>query len=235
MIDRWPIFTETHHDIDRRGPGRRVPRRARGQRRGLRARRLRDAGHGPPRPRPVAAARARRVRLRPPRGLPDLARSHRPLRSLPGPRHRHRGGRRGREARRRRARRRLDRGRGHHRPPARRGLRVLPAAGERAAVHGLHRGRAREGREALALGGAHPTGQILEWEAEIIEDRPGELIAWRSRPRPPRAPRGRGPLPSRARWPRHRGPPRRRVRPARGGDWPLDRASVRVGDGVHGL
>ena len=27
-----------------------------------------------------------------------------------------------------------------------------------------------------------PTGQILEWEAEIIEDRPGELIAWRSDP-----------------------------------------------------
>jgi uncharacterized membrane protein len=27
-----------------------------------------------------------------------------------------------------------------------------------------------------------PTGQILDWEAEIIEDRPGELIAWRSDP-----------------------------------------------------
>jgi uncharacterized membrane protein len=27
-----------------------------------------------------------------------------------------------------------------------------------------------------------PTGQILEWDAEIIEDRPGELIAWRSDP-----------------------------------------------------
>ena len=27
-----------------------------------------------------------------------------------------------------------------------------------------------------------PTGQILDWKAEIIEDRPGELIAWRSDP-----------------------------------------------------
>jgi uncharacterized membrane protein len=25
-------------------------------------------------------------------------------------------------------------------------------------------------------------GQVLHWEAEILEDRPGELIAWRSRP-----------------------------------------------------
>jgi uncharacterized membrane protein len=30
-----------------------------------------------------------------------------------------------------------------------------------------------------------PTGQTLEWEAEIIEDRPGELIAWRSDPGAP--------------------------------------------------
>jgi uncharacterized membrane protein len=27
-----------------------------------------------------------------------------------------------------------------------------------------------------------PTGQILDWKAEIIEDGPGELIAWRSEP-----------------------------------------------------
>lgn len=27
-----------------------------------------------------------------------------------------------------------------------------------------------------------PGGQVLEWESEILEDRPGELIAWRSRP-----------------------------------------------------
>jgi uncharacterized membrane protein len=27
-----------------------------------------------------------------------------------------------------------------------------------------------------------PGGQALQWEAEILEDRPGELIAWRSRP-----------------------------------------------------
>ena len=27
-----------------------------------------------------------------------------------------------------------------------------------------------------------PTGQTLDWEAEILEDRPGELIAWRSDP-----------------------------------------------------
>ena len=27
-----------------------------------------------------------------------------------------------------------------------------------------------------------PGGQVLHWEAEILEDRPGELIAWRSRP-----------------------------------------------------
>jgi uncharacterized membrane protein len=27
-----------------------------------------------------------------------------------------------------------------------------------------------------------PSGQILDWEAEILEDRPGELIAWRSDP-----------------------------------------------------
>jgi uncharacterized membrane protein len=27
-----------------------------------------------------------------------------------------------------------------------------------------------------------PDGDALEWEAEILEDRPGELIAWRSRP-----------------------------------------------------
>jgi uncharacterized membrane protein len=27
-----------------------------------------------------------------------------------------------------------------------------------------------------------PTGQTLDWEAEILEDLPGELIAWRSDP-----------------------------------------------------
>lgn len=27
-----------------------------------------------------------------------------------------------------------------------------------------------------------PGGQVLDWEAEVLEDRPGELIAWRSRP-----------------------------------------------------
>ena len=30
--------------------------------------------------------------------------------------------------------------------------------------------------------GRTPSGGRLEWEAEILEDRPGELIAWRSRP-----------------------------------------------------
>ena len=27
-----------------------------------------------------------------------------------------------------------------------------------------------------------PAGEILEWEGEVIEDRPGELIVWRSDP-----------------------------------------------------
>jgi uncharacterized membrane protein len=30
--------------------------------------------------------------------------------------------------------------------------------------------------------GRRPSGGRLEWEAEVLEDRPGELIAWRSRP-----------------------------------------------------
>lgn len=30
--------------------------------------------------------------------------------------------------------------------------------------------------------GRSPSGERLEWEAEILEDRPGELIAWRSEP-----------------------------------------------------
>ena len=33
--------------------------------------------------------------------------------------------------------------------------------------------------------GRRPSGGRLEWEAEILEDRPGELIAWRSRPGAP--------------------------------------------------
>lgn len=50
--------------------------------------------------------------------------------------------------------------------------------------------------------GRSPSGGPLEWEAEILEERPGELIAWRSRPGAPvhhagavrfrPAPRGRG-------------------------------------------
>ena len=39
---------------------------------------------------------------------------------------------------------------------------------------------ATTGDRPFALGRVGPAGQSVEWDAEIVEDRPGELIAWRS-------------------------------------------------------
>ena len=59
-----------------------------------------------------------------------------------------------------------------------------------------------------------PVGMTVEWDAEITEDRPGELIAWRSVPgRRARHGRRRA-LRPRAGRPGHRGPRRAAVRPA---------------------
>ena len=58
-----------------------------------------------------------------------------------------------------------------------------------------------------------PAGQTrANGRPEILEDLPGELIAWRADPRRVRASRGRGPLPPGARRTRDGGAARRRVR-----------------------
>ncbi len=64
---------------------------------------------------------------------------------------------------------------------ARRGLRVLARSREPAALHAASRSRDDDGRSAGRTGSpTAPAGTTVEWDAEILEDRAGELIAWRS-------------------------------------------------------
>jgi hypothetical protein len=71
----------------------------------------------------------------------------------------------------------------HHRaPPRRGGLRLLARLREPAALHAPPRVGGRHRRGALALEGARPGRQTVEWDAETTADEPNERIAWRSLP-----------------------------------------------------
>ena len=63
------------------------------------------------------------------------------------------------------------------------GVRVLAPPGELPALHEEHPLRDRE-RAAAARRGSRAArpAKTWEWEAEILEDRPGELLVWRSLP-----------------------------------------------------